>query len=100
MRLRCHFISPFENDKLVCSHPLLYHDGIIGQQSHKNRILKCNDGALPQNSNNFVSTLTLSIVTELAVTELYKCFKIDKVREFLIVTMVVCLSTVIILYPL
>ena len=35
------------------------------------RILKCNDGTLPQHSNNFVSTLTSSIVTELAAKQIF-----------------------------
>ena len=35
------------------------------------RILNCNDGALPQHSNNFVSTLTLSVVTELTEKNIF-----------------------------
>jgi hypothetical protein len=35
------------------------------------RIFNCNDGCLPQQSNNFVSTLTLSIVTELVTKQIF-----------------------------
>ena len=35
------------------------------------RIFNCNDGSLPQHSNYFVSTLALSIVTELAAKQIF-----------------------------
>ena len=35
------------------------------------RICNCNDGCLPQHSNYFVSTLTSSIVTELAAKQIF-----------------------------